>query len=176
MRRLRLAPSRRRRPESYITRERAHQSTRSGRFWGSRAGCHPGKNHRAKRRLKPTWPCVPLAVPNAEPEEANMDYSRIERCHCDSSTDSRNVHDVNHVRGSARSLMAENLTQDPDDAVVFGATVLIGAIVQQLIQDFFNENRSINPNEVLAFERHPVHGVGSNSHSHEERAQTRIAS
>ena len=60
------------------------------------------KTHRVKRRFKtqcerakPTVAFGPLAMPTARPKE---------RCLCDSSTDTRSVHDVSHVRGSARSL------------------------------------------------------------------------
>ena len=88
--------------------------------------------------------------------------SRNERCHCDSSTNSRNAHDVIHVRGSARILIGQIFIRDffnekefnPDEAVVFGVTVqaatsngcidnrnahdvvFVGPIVQRMFQFF----------------------------------------
>ena len=67
------------------------------------------KSHRVKRRFrtqceraKPTVPLTLLALPQARAKE---------RCLCDSSTDTRNVHDVSHVCFSARSLIAQNMIQ-----------------------------------------------------------------
>ena len=47
---------------------------------------------------------------------------------------------------------------------------IVGPIVQKMTQDFLNGNRSINPNEALAFGCHSIHGAGRSSHSHDERA------
>ena len=87
--------------------------------------------HTSRGLCNLTLPFVPLALPKARPEEVNMDYYRnygTERCHCDSDADTRNVHNAIHVRGRARSLIAQNMTQDilnekefnSDDAVAFG--------------------------------------------------------
>ena len=58
-----------------------------------------------------------------------MDYFRnskgpVERCSCDGGIDKRNVHDVVHV---------------------------LEVPAQKMIQEFFSGNRSINPDEALAF-------------------------
>merc|ERR1712065_89952 len=77
-----------------------------------------------------------LSLSKARFEELNMDYFRnsmgpVEKCLRDSGIDKRNVHDVVLVGGSTRI-----------------------PIVQKMIQEFFNgkePNRSINPNEAVAF-------------------------
>ena len=108
-------------------------------------------NHRTTRRLerqreraKLTLPFVPLALPKARPKEVNVDYYRnagTERCPCDSGTDTRNEKNATHVRGPARSLIAQKMTQffqwkefNSDKAVAFGAVVR--PYVQKVIQMF----------------------------------------
>ena len=107
------------------------------------------ENHRAKRRLRTLCERAKRTLSSSAQEEIdslfdgtsfslfeelNMDYFRnskgpVERCSCDGGIDKRNVHDVVHVRGFLRS-----------------------PIVQTVIQEFFhNGNRSINPDEALAF-------------------------
>ena len=111
----------------------------------------------------------PLAFSKAWCKELNMDYFRnakgpVERGSCDGGIDMRSVHDVVHVRGFTGSPIAQNV-----------------------IQEFFRTgNRSINPDEALAFlvaGRHfAVHGVADSwwcddeadrsydSDTHEKRA------
>ena len=79
------------------------------------------KNHRVKprfktqcERVKPTVPFALLARPKARPKAVNRECYRnsgTERCLCASSTDTRNVHGVSLVRGSARRPIAQNRIQ-----------------------------------------------------------------
>ena len=67
-------------------------------------------------------PFALLELPKARPKE---------RCLCHSSTDTRNVHDVSKIRGSARSPIEQNMAQgffkgrevNSDEAVALGAIV-----------------------------------------------------
>ena len=85
-------------------------------------------------RAKPTLSFVPLALPKARPKEVTMDHFRnsgTQRCRCDSSIDTRIVHDVICIRGPAPRLIAQNLTHhlfhgkefNLVEAVALGATV-----------------------------------------------------
>ena len=107
------------------------------------------ENHRAKRRLRTQCERAirTLSLSTQEEihslfddtfftlfEELNVDYFRnskglVERCSCDGGIDERMVYDIVHVRVFTRSPIAQNM-----------------------IQEFFlNGNRSINPDEALAF-------------------------
>ena len=70
----------------------------------------------------------------------------IER-HCDSSTDTRNVHDVSHARGFIRSPCAQNMIPgflnrkepkrfiNPDEAVSFGVQELAAGGVPMKLRE-----------------------------------------
>ena len=73
---------------------------------------------------------IDLALPKARYKELNMDCFRnpmIESCHCDSSIETRNVHDGVHVRSPS----VQKMTQEPfnanrsDEVLLFGEDVLM---------------------------------------------------